>query len=220
MSNKIQQEADTPKASERRRLDVNTRREQLLDVGRRFFATKPYEAVSIDEIATEAGISRGLLYHYFPSKRKFFLAAMQAEAEEIRARVAPADDLPPDEQLRASLDVYIRYVREHAAVHEALFRAGAGSDRELARILADSDEVQVQRLHELLTGETRSEALRIALHGWIAYNRALVLDWLERRQISREQLRELMVHGLTGAVQAAQQVDPALEIGPQPPEPL
>ncbi len=197
---------------------MDSRREQLLDVGRDFFSKRHYKDVWIDDIAAAAGVSKGLLYHYFPSKRDFYVAAIRAEAEDMRQRTKPRTDLPPEEQLRGSLDVYLDYVEDHEAGYRTLF-GGTASDPELVAIIRHYDELQVARLLEALTGGQSPEALRTALHGWIASNRAVVLDWLDRREMGREDLRELMVHALTGFVQAAQQVDPAMEIGPPPPQP-
>jgi AcrR family transcriptional regulator len=65
-----------------RRLDVDVRRAQLLEAGARLFTERGYDAVSMNAVAREAGISKGLLYHYFPGKQEFFAATLQAAAEE------------------------------------------------------------------------------------------------------------------------------------------
>ena len=150
LSNSSQQ--GTGSVSRRGRLDVDARREQLLEVGREFFSRRSYEEVWIDDIAKKAGVSKGLLYHYFPSKREFFVAAIRAEVEEIRARTAPRSDLPPEAQLRASLDVFLDYVEEHWPAFETMFQPGVGSDRELAEMLGRDDALQVDRVHAILTG--------------------------------------------------------------------
>ncbi|MGW2857715.1 helix-turn-helix domain-containing protein, partial [Streptomyces sp. NPDC001215] len=64
----------------RRRLSTGERREQLLAVGARLFSENPYDEVWIEQVAEIAGVSRGLLYHYFPTKRDFFAAVVERAA--------------------------------------------------------------------------------------------------------------------------------------------
>ena len=68
-----------------RRLDVDERRRQLLERGAELFTSHPYDELSMSRIAAEVGISKALLYHYFPSKRAFFEATLGAWAEELRS---------------------------------------------------------------------------------------------------------------------------------------
>ena len=84
-----------------RRLDVDERRRQLLDRGAELFTSHPYDELSMSRIATEVGISKALLYHYFPSKQAFFEETLSTYAEQLRERTEPDPDLPPIEQLIA-----------------------------------------------------------------------------------------------------------------------
>src|SRR6185503_20426450 len=81
-----------PKSQPRVRLEVDARRAQLLEVGRELFTTRCYDDLSIDEIAQAAGISKGLLYHYFPGKRVYYVESLREAAEELlRQTLAPKD---------------------------------------------------------------------------------------------------------------------------------
>ncbi|MCA9514836.1 MAG: TetR/AcrR family transcriptional regulator, partial [Myxococcales bacterium] len=105
----------------RTRLDTESRRAQLVELGTRVFAEKSYDEASVDEIAALAGISKGLLYHYFPTKRDLYLACLQAVAEELLARADLSDaPLPPLERLRAGIDAYLAFAAEHARAYLAL----------------------------------------------------------------------------------------------------
>ena len=77
------------------RLKVDDRRRQLLELGAGLFARHAYDELSMAAIAREAGISKGLLYHYFPSKSDYFQATVAAAAEELGALTEPDPDLPP-----------------------------------------------------------------------------------------------------------------------------
>src|SRR3954451_10949115 len=109
-----------------RRLDVDERREQLLERGAELFTANRYEELSMSKIAAEVGISKSLLYHYFPSKQAFFEATLGAWAEELRQRTAPDPDLPPVEQLQRSLDGFLALVEENAVAYRNLMESAAG----------------------------------------------------------------------------------------------
>src|SRR5215218_10726736 len=96
------------------RLHSDERREQLVARATELFATHGYEELSMAKIAREAGISKALLYHYFPSKSEYFRATVSAEAERLAALTEPDPDLPPLEALTASLDAYLGWIEENA----------------------------------------------------------------------------------------------------------
>src|SRR5580692_3021900 len=64
------------------RLQVDERRRQLLDAGAALFAQHAYEEISMRQIAAAAGVSKPLLYHYFPSKNELFMAAVTEASSE------------------------------------------------------------------------------------------------------------------------------------------
>jgi AcrR family transcriptional regulator len=86
------------------RLPVDERRRQLLELGADLFVRHDYGELSMARIAREAGISKALLYHYYPSKREFFRATLALAAQELRELTEPDPTLAPLEALRASLD--------------------------------------------------------------------------------------------------------------------
>src|SRR3981189_2802933 len=89
------------------RLEGDARRAQLIEGATERLGQRPYEQVSVEDIADAAGVSRGLLYHYFPGKRSLYVAVIRAGIARLIDATTPPDDLPPDEQLRHSLDAYI-----------------------------------------------------------------------------------------------------------------
>ena len=201
--------APTPRV----RLDLDARREQLMRVGLELFSTNSYDAVSIDEIAARAGISKGLLYHYFPSKREFYVAGVRAAAAQLREIVEPDPELPPAERLRVSLEAYLDYVEHHAEGYIALMRGGIGSDAEVREIVEESRGVIVDRsIADLPLESEPTPLLRLAMEGWVGYVEATSLTWLERRTVPRESLRELLFNTFLVVVGAAVQADPSLEL--------
>src|SRR5437588_11511900 len=96
-----------------RRLTRPERRRQLVELGLEMLSSEPRELVALDRISEVAGISRGLLFHYFPTKRDFHVAVVEAACDRLLARTEPDTGLAPAEQLRASLDSFMQFVGEH-----------------------------------------------------------------------------------------------------------
>src|SRR3954452_15520647 len=111
----------------RRRLTPDARRAELLRAGERVFTSKPYDEVSIEDIAEAAGISKNLLYHYFAGKRELYLETIRAAAHEMLRRTEPDMALEPITRLRSSIDNHLGYIEEHAEGYIKLLR-GAGGD--------------------------------------------------------------------------------------------
>jgi AcrR family transcriptional regulator len=182
------------------RLDVDERRRQLLETGARVFTEHAYDEVSMAAVAREAGISKGLLYHYFPSKRDFFVATLEAAASELSALTETDPDLPPLEQLRASLDAYLAWIEANSQSYRKLIDSAAGSDDARSIVTRVRSET-VDRMLAALGSD--KPALRTALHGWLWSIDGATLDWLDHRDLERDDVRELLVSSFTAAVERA-----------------
>ena len=104
----------------RRCLSLDERRGQLLSLAQSAFATSSYDDVSIDNLAHAAGVSKGLFYHYFPSKRELYLASVRDVAEQLLSRIVPDPELGPFEQAFRGVDAYLSYVRDNADAYLSL----------------------------------------------------------------------------------------------------
>jgi len=196
-------------AARRARLSTDARREQLVALGVEIFSERPFDDVSIDDIAAAAGISKGLLYHYFPSKRDFYVAVVRHSADEMQAITETDPELEPLEALAAGLDRYLEYVATHARGFATVLRAGIGSDPEVAAIVEGVRAAMARRILDDVANGEPSPAIRIAVRGWVGFAEAASLEWLERGALSREELRELLIRTLTGAVAAASEAGAA-----------
>jgi len=192
----------------RERLDVDERRAQLVRLGVDLFASRAYDEVSIDELARAAGISKGLLYHYFPTKRDFYVATVREASRNLVELTATPDDMPPLERARAGLDAYLDYVAAHAPAYAALMRGGIGSDPEVVRIVDETRDLLCDRLLAGLPGVIATPLLRIALRGWIGFCEATSLEWIERREVARDALRDMMIEVLMATVAIAVRNEP------------
>ncbi|NGN65256.1 TetR/AcrR family transcriptional regulator [Streptomyces sp. A7024] len=188
----------------RRRLGTVERREQLLAVGAELFAEQPYDDVWIGRVAEIAGVSRGLLYHYFPNKRDFFAAVVAHEGRKLMEQTAYGPEVPVEERLTTALDVYLRFAEEHPQGFRAVHRAAAASDPDIARIYEELLAAQEQRMTDALAAGPAEDLppaeLRLAVRGWLSFFITVTLDWLDRPDLPREQVRELCARTLLGAV--------------------
>jgi AcrR family transcriptional regulator len=184
-----------------RRLLVEERRQQLLQLGIEAFSARAYDQVSIDDVARAAGISKGLLYHYFPTKKDFYVATVREGARRMLETVVdPGPQVPPPERLERGLDTYLAYVAQHGKAYSALLRSGVGADPEAARIVDETREEFLRRLIAGIALPTPPPFLRTALRGWIGYVEAASLDWVEHGAHHRTRLRDLLVGVLLQSV--------------------
>jgi AcrR family transcriptional regulator len=187
-----------------RRLDVDERRAQLVALGERLFTSAAYSELSMARIAKEAGISKALLYHYFPSKQAYFEATLQAAAEDLVARTQPDPSLPPAQQLERSLDAYLAWIGEHAEAYAKLMIT-AGEVPEIRAMVEDVRGSTAERILAGVVGEGTPvpPGARTAVRGWLWFMDGACLDWIEHRDLSRDELRGLLVGTLVGALMAS-----------------
>jgi AcrR family transcriptional regulator len=185
-----------------RRLGVEERRRQLLERGAELFTQYSYDELSMRKIAREAGISKALLYHYFPSKQAFFQATLAQAAEELRARTEPDPELPPVDQLTNSLEAFLELIDENALAYRKLMES-ATSVPDVRDLV---DEIRTRTADRILAGlypESVPPKARIAVHGWLWFMDGACLNWIEHRDLSRDELRDLLLGTLFGALTAA-----------------
>src|SRR3954451_4017241 len=147
------------------------------------------DRVPVDEIAEAAGISRGLLFHYFPTKRDFYVSVAREAARRLLEVTEPDPELHHMERLHASLAAYVDYVTENEALYIALVRGAAGSDKELQGI---SEETRAESAHRVIEAlgldDPPDAAVRTAVRGWVGFIEETTLDWLRNRDLDRDRL--------------------------------
>jgi AcrR family transcriptional regulator len=193
------------------RLQTDERRRQLLEAGARVFTERSYDDASMAEVARAAGISKGLLYHYFPSKRDLFVATLEAAAAELRDITEPDPSRPIPEQLTAVLDAYLAWIEDHADSYAKLLESATGSD-DVRSYMAQMRSGTVERILGTLVKGGNPAAVRTALNGFLWFIDGACLDWLASKDLTREQLRDMLVTTFAGAIGAAVQTGPAVEL--------
>jgi AcrR family transcriptional regulator len=188
------------------RLDVDERRRRLLELGADLFARHAYDELTMARIAREAGISKALLYHYFPGKQAYFAATLEDKAAELAALVEPDPSQAPLEQLATSLDAFLAWVEVNAAAYAKLVRSAAV----IPEVRAIVDRVRAETARRILDGlapDGPPPALRASVRAWLWFMDGAILDWVEQRDLSRAQLHGLLLGTLRGAVTAAGEPD-------------
>lgn len=193
------------------RLDVDERRRQLLDASARIFTERRYDAVSMSEIAAAAGISKGLLYHYFTNKQELFRATLEDAARDIAIRIEPDASLPPAERVSASIDAYLDWIEAHENSYVRLIE-DVGSVSEVRELVTRVREDTAVLIASQAVEGAPPRALVTAALGWLWSMDGVCLDWLARRHMTRAQVRDLLLATLFGAVMAAASVEPAIQL--------
>jgi AcrR family transcriptional regulator len=118
---------------------VSTNRERLLEIALRHFAARGYEGVGVQEIVSEAGVTKPTLYHYFGSKKGLLRSLLEERLEPFTARLRAAAQ-PPDD-LPLALNRVTRAFFQFSAANTELYRlllalASAPPDSEAAQVFA------------------------------------------------------------------------------------
>ncbi|QBR92223.1 TetR/AcrR family transcriptional regulator [Nocardioides euryhalodurans] len=194
----------TGTASARTRLDPARRRTQLLDLGVGLLATRTLDELTIDLLAERAGISRGLLYHYFGGKHAFHEAVVRRAVEDLVAQTAPPAGGEPLERLLASMTSYVDYVTANYEGYASIVRAAQGGHEALRRLHEQARNVLTDRIFtEDAQGAVIPDtpATRLAVRGWSAMTEELVLTWAaDPGPVTRDQLLAAVTGSLPALV--------------------
>jgi AcrR family transcriptional regulator len=185
-----------------RRLQVDERRRQLLERATGLFATHGYDELPMARIAKAAGVSKPLLYHYFPTKRQLFEAVLAQAAEQHLRRIDFDAGQPAAQQLSASLDAYLQWIDENRGTYEKLMRsAGVPEVRELI------DGVREETARRILAGLVPDgpppPKVRAAVRGWLWLMDGMCLDWVHEGDMTRADVHGLLLGSLLGGLTAA-----------------
>ncbi|MFF8829161.1 TetR/AcrR family transcriptional regulator [Streptomyces sp. NPDC015131] len=190
----------------RRRMGVEERRQQLIGVALELFGRRSPDEVSIDEIASAAGISRPLVYHYFPGKQSLYEAALRRAADELAARFREPHQGPLGARLLRVMGRFFDFVEEHGPGFSALMRGGPAVGSAAANAMID--EVRQAAYEQILAhlGVTDPPArLELVVRSWVSLAESTALLWLDGRRIPRAELESQLVHDFAAlaAVSAA-----------------
>ncbi|MFG3382424.1 TetR/AcrR family transcriptional regulator [Streptomyces sp. NPDC047999] len=190
----------------RRRMGVEERRRQLIGVALELFGSRSPDDVSIDEIAAAAGISRPLVYHYFPGKQSLYEAALRRAAEQLAALFEEPHEGPLGARLLRVMGRFFDFVDEHGPGFSALMRGGPAAGSSAASAMVDEvrQAAYTQILAHLGVAEP-SPRLALVVRSWVSLAESTALLWLDGREVPRAELELQLVHDFAAltAVSAA-----------------
>jgi AcrR family transcriptional regulator len=194
-------QASSATSKKREVLSRDARIQSILEASQRVFASRPYDEISIDDIALEASMSKGLLYHYFASKRDLYL-------ETLRSVLAIMSQIPEeDPDLRACLHAFLARFEESPALARMVFRGGIGSDTEAEALLTDYRRRQFTLFCQSVGTNEADPLARLALQSWLVFFQEVCLQWLEQRDIPRERILVLLEESLRAILASTEQAD-------------
>lgn len=176
-------EASPQETRPRVRMSKEDRRRQLIGIGLRALTERPIQEVSLDSVAQEAGISRGLLFHYFPTKTAFYEAVVRAAGRRVLRTVAPDPGVSAQEALSQLLSRYIAQIDRRRALYSALVQgnlADLGAAEVAGGLRAQMANIAIRALEE--EGERPQFDV---VHAWLAYVEDVALRWSEAPVESR-----------------------------------
>ncbi|MEU0224833.1 TetR/AcrR family transcriptional regulator [Streptomyces sp. NPDC006284] len=186
------------------------RRAELIAIGRRLFADTSYDALSMDDIARQAHVAKGLIYYYFQSKRGYYLAIIQDSVAELVTTAAGGTELPQVDRVHRTIDGYLRYAEHHQAAYRTIVSGGVGFDAEVHAVRDGVREAIVATIAEGAYGRSDVGPLaRMGLLSWVCGVEGATLDWIGRPGLPRETMRDLLVKSLGGTLRAIEELDPA-----------
>ncbi|WP_305094417.1 TetR/AcrR family transcriptional regulator [Prescottella sp. R16] len=192
--------------TKRTRLSPDERRAQLIDLGVHMLTERPLEQISVDDIADRAGVSRGLLFHYFGSKHDYHVAIVRHTSADMLARTAPNLDLEPIEILRDVMASYIDYVSENRDTYVSLLRGTASGDPAMREVFEQTRAEMARRVVDQLPtlGIDPTPRIALSVRGWIAFVEEATITWLRDPEITRDDLVELLVTALPAVALSSQ----------------
>lgn len=196
------------------RMSPDSRREQLLELGVRLLSTRSLDELSIEMLAEAAGVSRGLLYHYFANLKDFHRAVCRRAADDLIEVTAPAQDGDAVERLARSLDAYVGYVEQNYAGYVSLVRGAAGGDEDLQAIYEEARAALTDRIFDTAADDAGvlevftladTPAVRLMVRGWSAMCEDVVISWVResqagRQAVSRAELLAMLAAALPGVL--------------------
>ncbi|TXS44323.1 TetR/AcrR family transcriptional regulator [Streptomyces sp. t39] len=185
----------TKPAPTRVRLKPEERRAQLISIGLRLLTTRPIHEMSIDEVAVEAGISRGLLFHYFPTKRDYYVAVVQAGGRRLLLHAAAPEEGTPQDRVRGIVDGFVSFVQRRKDTYVAVVRAAAGGDDLVLEVFEDNRRTLADRVLQAAGIHAPTPLHRLAARGWLAMAEEMAVS-STADVVTKDDLVDLLVSSL------------------------
>ena len=177
------------------RMSREDRRRQLVEIGWQWLQTRPIHEMALEEFAAEAGISRTLLFHYFPTKGDFYAAVIQSAGEHLLRPVRVPEGASPVERVSTLVDGFVRLVERNRPAYAALVRGAGGGDQRVVGLIGEIRDSLVPKWLAAAEWSDEDSLARLVVRGWLVGMEETVLAWnpntVERSRLVRHLTRSL-----------------------------
>lgn len=188
----------------RQRLTAEDRRRQLISIGLSRLAETPIQDLSLDDVASEAGISRGLLFHYFATKTDFYVACIEAAGRRVLRNTAPSADDPGEAQVETMTRLMLEQVDRRREFYLSLVHGSGVTDRRQVDIHESLRTAMTERVMNALGLDQRQRPI---VRGWWAYVEERALDWSGEPAAVRATRLTVLVRHCCDALNALLRID-------------
>jgi len=174
------------------RMSADARRAQLIEIGWDLLQERPIHELALDEVAARAGISRTLLFHYFPTKADFYVAVVSAASDQLLRPPRVPDDAAPPERIRRLVEGFVRLVERNRGSYTTLVRAAGGGDQRVVDLIARTRDALVPRWLDAAGNPDVGPLAHLVVRGWLVGMEETVLSW-DPLLVPREELIDHLV---------------------------
>ncbi|MGB7981260.1 MAG: TetR/AcrR family transcriptional regulator [Candidatus Nanopelagicales bacterium] len=186
-------------------MSASQRRQQLVDIGLDLLGTRPIHEMALDEVAAAAGVSRTLVFHYFPSKGDYFAAVVSSAGERLMQAVPREPGPDVEARLHAMVTAFLKFVARKRGAYVALVRGASGGDPQVLAVLDEVRAQHVLRWLEAAEWPQRDEVTQLAVRGWLGSLEEVALA-ATTSPVPREVVVELLVAGLRSDLERARTI--------------
>ncbi|WP_063051359.1 TetR/AcrR family transcriptional regulator [Nocardia arthritidis] len=188
-------------------------RQRLLDAAVELFSEHGYDEVAVADIAKNAGVAHGLLFHYFGNKRGVYLAALREASHRIVQAQGLRTDLPAAGQIRAGFRAHLDYLAAHRGLALRLVLGGRTADPDAFEAFEAGRWRTIEGWSALLGLDPTVPALRMMLRAAAGAIDEATVYWLQNGEpFDTESMVDSLIPMVVAGLRAAAQLDCRLDI--------
>ncbi|MCL1869421.1 MAG: TetR/AcrR family transcriptional regulator [Promicromonosporaceae bacterium] len=194
-----------PSRGRRTRLTPAERRQQLLALGVDRLVDRPLESISVEELASAAGVSPGLVFYYFGSRQGLHLQIVRTARDAMLHATEPDPALPPRERFHDVLTRFVAYVQQHDATFFSIVRGASSGDPEVRRTVQHARDVLSRHAVGILAelGVTTTPLVDVAVRAWISLAEQALVDAANHDTITPAELVAFLERSALATARAA-----------------
>lgn len=194
-----------PSPERRTRMTPEERRRQLIAIGVNALASRPLEAITIEFLAGEAGVSRGLVFYYFNSKTGLHHEIVRTARDSLMHATEPRPELAAQDRLHDTLDRFVTFARDHRLTFFSLVRGAASGDETVREIVDEVRSAQADRLITMFgeLGVAPSARVHVALRSWVALAEQALIDGAVNSELEPGELVDYLERSARAVVELA-----------------